>query len=79
MTFVVPSSDKLSPFGSTSPEPSPAWRAVADQMAARLPGFDDRISSSVVLEDHLAADDAKADVVVALGVGAGAAAALQAC
>jgi hypothetical protein len=80
VTFVVPSSDKASPFGATSPEPSPTWRAVAEQMVARLPGFDSRISSSVVLEDHLKdrAMDTKADIIVALGVSAGAAAALQA-
>lgn len=80
VTFVVPSSDKASPFGATSPEPSPTWRAVAEQMVARLPGFDSRISSSIVLEDHLKdqAMDTKADVIVALGVSAGAAAALQA-
>jgi hypothetical protein len=82
VVFVVPPT-KASPFGATSPEPAPSWRDVATHLAARLPGFDERIAADVVLEGELAETteltEHNADVVVALGVSAGAAAALQAC
>ena len=81
VVFVVPPT-KASPFGATSPEPAPSWRDVATHLAARLPGFDERIAADVVLEGELAETELtehNGDVVVALGVSAGAAAALQAC
>ena len=75
--FVVPK-ETASPFGATSPEPAPPWRAVASHLSERLPGFDDRISSRFVTEDELTPNDLHAELVVALGVGAGAASALAA-
>ena len=73
--FVV--GDGESPFGATSPEPSPSWATVAHHLARRLPDFDPKISASVATADALAGAPA-ADVVVALGVGADAAAPLAA-
>ena len=79
--FVVPSAASPSSFGATSPQPSPAWNIVASHLADRLPGFDERISSSFVTEDELSAKNAAlraADVIVALGLaGASSAQALQ--
>ena len=72
--FVVPQADSVaSPFGATSPEPNPSWLAVAKQLAERLPGFDERLSSTVVTEDDLLPFNEldrsyEADVVVALGL-----------
>ena len=51
VVFVV--SNDRSPFGATSPQPSPTWSEVASHLADRLPGFDDRISAVVVSEEEL--------------------------
>lgn len=72
--FVVPSSSSPSPFGATSPLPSPEWRDVASHLSSRLPGFDDRIRASVVTDEALvgaASSSEKVhdhDVIIALGL-----------
>jgi len=74
--FVVPeSAEAVSPFGATSPEPSPSWLTVATHLAGRIPGFDEKLQSSVVTEEQVSKTES-ADVIVALGVGPRAAAAL---
>ena len=66
--FVVPNKF-ASPFGATSPQPSPSWSTVATHLAERLPGFDERLAASVVAPEALAeCKPSSADVVVALGV-----------
>ena len=62
VVFVVPPT-KASPFGATSPEPAPSWRDVATHLAARLPGFDERIAADVVLEGELA----ETEILVGVG------------
>mmetsp|Transcript_16677 Transcript_16677/g.53278 ORF Transcript_16677/g.53278 Transcript_16677/m.53278 type:complete len:531 (-) Transcript_16677:131-1723(-) len=76
VVFVVPPT-KASPFGATSPEPAPSWRDVATHLAARLPGFDERIAADVVREGELAETKIEADVILALGASTSAAAAVQ--
>mmetsp|Transcript_35680 Transcript_35680/g.63497 ORF Transcript_35680/g.63497 Transcript_35680/m.63497 type:complete len:637 (-) Transcript_35680:168-2078(-) len=71
--FVVPSSSSPSLFGATSPVPSPEWLEVATHLSSRLPGFDDRIHSSVITDEELAdtssAEALKShDIVLALGL-----------
>ena len=82
VVFVVPdaATNKPSPFGATSPSPKPTWHAVASHLATRLPGFDDRIRSTVVTEHELAtaSNSAAADVYIALGLSATSAPALTA-
>lgn len=67
--FVVPKSGE-SPFGFTSPEPSPSWKTVADHLAERISGFDSRLrATTVVAEDVLtAAPGSGADLTLILGV-----------
>ena len=68
--FVVPKRPGAhSPFGATSPAPSPEWIDVAKHMSARIPGFDRRITSSVITDDLLpSASGDGYDVVLALGL-----------
>ena len=75
--FIVPPSG-ASPFGSTSPQPFPEWREVAAHLGKRMPGFDQRLRSCVLLSDALpdGAPQGEADIFVALGVGDEAAPAL---
>lgn len=75
VVFVV--SNDRSPFGATSPQPSPTWSEVASHLAGRLPGFDERISAEVVTEEELAQSKLDGDIILALGVSAAAAPALQ--
>lgn len=66
--FVVPDRETLSPFGATSPLPSPPWAAVATQLAARLPNLDERIRARVVTQAELLDSPVPADVIIALAV-----------
>lgn len=66
--FVVPDRETLSPFGATSPLPSPAWHSVATQLAARLPNLDERIRVRVATQAELHASTPPADVIIALAV-----------
>ena len=77
IVFVTPASPlSRSPFGATSPAPGPAWTEVASHLTARLPGFDERISASVVAENEISSL-ASADLVICLGVSSAAAPALR--
>ena len=74
VVFVTPSNSQAkSPFGATSPEPAPSWKEVATHLAERLPGFDERISSSVVMEEDISTGLVNADLIVAFGLPASAA------
>ena len=75
VVFVV--SDDRSPFGATSPKPSPTWSEVASHVADRLPGFDERISAMVVGEEELAHSRLDGDIILALGLSAAAVPTLQ--
>jgi hypothetical protein len=74
VTFVAGSAP--SDYGKTSPEPNPAWSAVADQLALRLPHFagtvdgTDLIATRSIDASSLQPEDLtdNTDVVVALGV-----------
>ena len=74
--FIV-EGERASPFGATSPQPSPSWRTVAAHMARRIPDFDERLSAGVVDVADLEAwsgASGKWDLLVALGVTSAAAA-----
>jgi len=69
--FVV-EGERPSPFGATSPQLSPTWKAVATHLAGRIPGFDARLSAAVVdvsdLDSVKLTASRQWDIVVALGV-----------
>lgn len=46
--LVVPDGTTASPFGATSPQPSPSWLRVATHLAQRLRYFDPRLSAAAV-------------------------------
>jgi len=74
--FIV-DGNRPSPFGATSPEPSPAWRTVATHLAGRLPDFDARLSAGVLDVSELdgwTGASGRWDMLVALGVRSAAAA-----
>ena len=77
--FVVPQGDAPSPFGGTSPQPSPSWHVVAQHISERMPQFDDRITASVLTAESLESQGSptSADLVIALGLTADAAVPLE--
>jgi hypothetical protein len=65
--FIVPDDSTASPFGKTSPRPSPSWHLVAEQLARRLPNYDERIRARVATQaEALRGAVGPADVVIAL-------------
>ena len=81
VVFVVPNqaATSASPFGATSPEPNPTWHAVGSHLSSRLSSFDKRVVGSVLSEDELIASGStsSADIIIALGLSAAAAAPLS--
>jgi len=76
--IVLPDDHTVSPFGATSPRPSPSWASVGAQLAARLPNYDARIHVRVATLSELGSLCVRADAVIALAVaGAGAREALE--
>ena len=75
--FVVPGpGGRRSPFGATSPAPSPEWHAVGSHLASRLSNFGQNIAGDVLTEEDLLESDGvakRADIIIALGLSAEAA------
>ena len=53
--FLIPSEARPSPFGATSPEPSPDWRRVVEHLSRRITFFDERIAPRIMTEADLLA------------------------
>ena len=71
--FVVPGpGGRRSPFGATSPAPSPEWHAVGSHLASRLSSLSEGgVAGDVLTEEELLDSDGvakRADIIIALGL-----------
>jgi hypothetical protein len=73
--LIVADPGLASPFGATSPEPNPSWRAVAAQLSRRLPNFGTGVVCSSASCSELPSLSSPPDVLLALGLSSPAAAA----